>query len=49
VLQQRPLLEAFPEAPAAKAFMQIAENVRRTSPNVNQGTIQFFWKRLLNV
>jgi flagellar biosynthesis protein FlhG len=49
VLQQRPLLEAFPEAPAAKAFMQIAENVCRTSPNVNQGTIQFFWKRLLNV
>jgi len=49
VLQQRPLLEAFPEAPASKAFMQVAETICRTRPNVNQGTIQFFWKRLLNV
>jgi flagellar biosynthesis protein FlhG len=49
VLQQRALLEAFPGAPAAKAFMQVAENICRTPPNVNQGAIQFFWKRLLNV
>ena len=49
VLQQRPLLEAFPEAPAAKAFVQVAENICRTPPNANQGSIQFFWKRLLNV
>jgi flagellar biosynthesis protein FlhG len=49
VLQQRALLEAFPEAPASKAFMQIAKTIWRTRPNVNQGTIQFFWKRLLNV
>ncbi len=49
VLQQRALLEVFPEAPASKAFMQIAKTILRTRPNVNQGTIQFFWKRLLNV
>jgi len=49
VLQQRPLLEAFPESPAAKAFVQVAENICRTPPNANQGSIQFFWKRLLNV
>jgi flagellar biosynthesis protein FlhG len=49
VLQQRPLLEAFPEAPASKAFVQVANTICRTRPNVNQGTIQFFWKRLLNV
>ncbi|MDA8308291.1 MAG: MinD/ParA family protein [Deltaproteobacteria bacterium] len=49
VLQQRPLLEAFPEAPASKAFRQVAETICRSRPNVNQGTIQFFWKRLLNV
>ncbi len=49
VMQQRPLLEAFPDAPASKAFMQIAQTICRTPPNVNQGTIQFFWKRLLNV
>jgi len=49
VLQQRPLLEAFPEAPASKAFMYIAKTICRSRPNINQGTIQFFWKRLLNV
>ena len=49
VLRQRPLLELFPEAPASKAFMRIAETICSTCPNVNQGTIQFFWKRLLNV
>ncbi|MGA2402110.1 MAG: MinD/ParA family protein [Syntrophobacteraceae bacterium] len=49
VLLQRPVLEAFPETPASKAFMRIAETVRNTRPNANQGTIQFFWKRLLNV
>ncbi len=49
VLQQRPLLEAFPQAPATKAFMQIAETISRSCPTANQGTIQFFWKRLLNV
>jgi flagellar biosynthesis protein FlhG len=49
VLQQRPLLEAFPDAPASRAFRQVAETICRTRPNVNQGTIQFFWKRLLNV
>ncbi len=49
VMQQRPLLEAFPEAPASKAFTNIAEIVRNDRPNANQGSIQFFWKRLLNV
>jgi len=49
VLRQKPLLEAFPDASASKAFLQIAENILRARPNVNQGTIQFFWKRLLNI
>ncbi len=49
VIQQKALLEVFPNAPASKAFMTIAENICRTQPSVNQGTIQFFWKRLLNV
>ena len=49
VLQQRPVLEAFPEAQASKAFMRIAEAIRNNRPNANQGSIQFFWKRLLNV
>ena len=49
VMQQRPVLEAFPETQASKAFMRIAEIVRNDRPNANQGSIQFFWKRLLNV
>jgi flagellar biosynthesis protein FlhG len=49
VMQQRPVLEAFPETQASKAIMRIAETVRNNRPNANQGSIQFFWKRLLNV
>jgi len=49
VMKQRPVLEVFPETPASKAFMRIAETIRNNRPNANQGSIQFFWKRLLNV
>ena len=49
VIQQKALLELFPDAPASQAFHRVAENIRRTPPNINQGNIQFFWKRLLNV
>ncbi len=49
VLQQRALLEVFPQAPAAQAFLAVADTIRKTQPSVNQGTIQFFWKRLLNL
>jgi len=49
VMRQRPVLEVFPEAQASKAFMRIAESVRNNRPSANQGSIQFFWKRLLNV
>ncbi len=49
VMRQRPVLEAFPETQASKAFMRIAEAVRNNRPDANQGVIQFFWKRLLNV
>lgn len=49
VLQQRPLVEAFPNAPAAKAFITLAEKIRKSAPHPNNGTVQFFWKRLLKV
>jgi flagellar biosynthesis protein FlhG len=49
VMKQRPVLEVFPETPASKAFMRIAETIRNNRPNANHGSIQFFWKRLLNV
>jgi flagellar biosynthesis protein FlhG len=49
VLQQKAVMEAFPDTPASKAFMTLAELIEKTPPSSNQGTIQFFWKRLLNV
>jgi flagellar biosynthesis protein FlhG len=50
VIQQRPLLEAFPQSPASKAFTNLASRLDKTLPSqFNQGNIQFFWKRLLNV
>jgi flagellar biosynthesis protein FlhG len=49
VMQQRALMEIFPEAMASRAFTLLAKNIQKTSPSLNHGTIQFFWKRLLNL
>lgn len=49
VSQQRTVMEAFPDAPSAAAFMRLAEAIRKTAPNANHGTIRFFRKHILNV
>lgn len=49
VLQQKPFMQLFPETPASMAVDAIARNIRKMSPAANYGSIQFFWKRLLNV
>ncbi len=49
VLRQKALVEAFPNAPAARAFITIAEKIMKSAPHPNNGTVQFFWKRLLKV
>jgi flagellar biosynthesis protein FlhG len=50
VIQQKPLLELFPGAPAAKAFGELANKLQKAPPSyLNHGNIQFFWKRLLHV
>jgi len=49
VLQQKALVESFPNAPAARAFIAVAERIRKSAPHPNNGTVQFFWKRLLKV
>ncbi|HAA03517.1 MAG TPA: flagellar synthesis regulator FleN [Syntrophobacteraceae bacterium] len=50
VIQQKPLLEVFPQSPASKAFANLASRLDKSlPPQFNQGSIQFFWKRLLNV
>lgn len=50
VIQQKPLLELFPQSPAAKAFTALAHRLQKAPPPyLNHGNIQFFWKRLLHV
>jgi flagellar biosynthesis protein FlhG len=50
VIQQKPLLELFPQTPAARAFSALANKLHKTPPpHQNHGNIQFFWKRLLYV
>jgi flagellar biosynthesis protein FlhG len=49
VIQQKALLEAFPQAEAAKAFTALAKKMDRSPPQFNHGSIQFFWKQLLQV
>lgn len=50
VIQQKPLLELFPQAPAAKAFTTLANRLQKAPPpHQIHGNIQFFWKRLLHV
>jgi flagellar biosynthesis protein FlhG len=49
LMQQRPLLEVFPGAPAVEAFRVLAERIRRSSPHNNCGNVRFFWKRLLRI
>ncbi len=49
VIQQKPLMQVYPNSPACKALMVIAARIQRNPPQTNQGTIQFFWKRLLKL
>jgi len=49
VIQQKPLVELFPNSPAAKAFMIVAQRIQKSLPYLNHGTVKFFWKRLLKV
>ena len=49
VIRQRPLVELFPDSAASRAFARLAQSIQKLPPSVNQGNIQFFWKRLLNV
>jgi flagellar biosynthesis protein FlhG len=49
VIQQRALLDIFPGSMAARAFLNIARTIEQSDPHLNQGSIQFFWKRLLKI
>jgi flagellar biosynthesis protein FlhG len=49
VIQQKPLMEIFPESSASRAFLSVARRIQKSDPHLNQGSIQFFWKRLLKI
>ena len=49
VMQQQALMEAYPNAPAAKSFMTAATRIQINEPRADTGNIRFFWKRLLNI
>ncbi len=49
VMQQRALMEAYPNSQAAKAFLNVARRLIMTPPPEEHGTIRLFWKKLLNV
>ena len=48
IIQQKPFIDVYPQTAAARAFMMLAQRIQKSPPHVNHGTVQFFWKRLLN-
>lgn len=50
VLQRKPLKIAFPQSPAALAFNDIAKRVIKMDMQASQqGNIQFFWKKIVEL
>jgi flagellar biosynthesis protein FlhG len=49
VMRQTALIEAYPDAPSARAFTALAQRIQKSPLRLNHGTVQFFWKRLLRV
>lgn len=48
VMRQRPVLTLYPAAPASKAFIRLARQLRKLPPTAGiDGSIKFFWRRLL--
>lgn len=47
VMAQRPLVEAFPQAPASRAMTTIADRVLSSGPTPSAGGLKFFWQGLL--
>jgi flagellar biosynthesis protein FlhG len=47
VIRQQPVLALYPEAPASRAFVAIAQTLWESPPRGIDGNIKFFWRRLL--
>jgi flagellar biosynthesis protein FlhG len=48
VMRQQPVLALYPQSPASKSFVMIAQTLWETKPQPTlDGNIKFFWRRLL--
>lgn len=48
VCKQRPVVDAFPHAPASQGFHRLATVVRNWEPSISpKGSVQFFWQKLV--
>ena len=48
VMRQQPVLALYPQSPASKSFVTIAQSLWETAPPSGfDGNIKFFWRRLL--
>jgi flagellar biosynthesis protein FlhG len=50
VRQQRAVIDAYPSSEASKGFEQLAKTIIRSHVDTQlNGSIRFFWKRLLRI
>ncbi|MGD9124777.1 MAG: MinD/ParA family protein [Desulfarculaceae bacterium] len=49
VMQQKPLVQAFPNSPAARAIKGLAKTLLAQPVDVAGGNIKFFWRRLVDM
>lgn len=47
VMQQKPVVEAFPGSDIARAFLKLAKIIETTPASDGDGNIKFFWRRLV--
>jgi len=48
VMRQQPVLALYPQSPASRSFVMIAQTLWETKPQPTlEGNIKFFWRRLL--
>ena len=48
VMRQQPVLALYPQSPASKSFVRIAQTLWETKPQpILDGNIKFFWRRFL--
>jgi flagellar biosynthesis protein FlhG len=47
VMRQQPILALYPQAPASRSFVMIAQTLWESPPPGIDGNIKFFWRRLL--